>query len=81
MREIFKRHTALIEPLSLDEAYLDVTEHKTGLQTATLVARQIREQIRQELNLTGLCGRGAQQVLGKARLGLAQTGRALCHPA
>jgi DNA polymerase-4 len=46
VREIFKRHTDLIEPLSLDEAYLDVTENKTGLPTATLVARSIREQIR-----------------------------------
>ena len=38
-REIFKRHTDLIEPLSLDEAYLDVSENKTGLPTATQVAR------------------------------------------
>jgi hypothetical protein len=52
VREIFKRHTDLIEPLSLDEAYLDVTENKTDLPTATMVARTIREQIRQELNLT-----------------------------
>jgi nucleotidyltransferase/DNA polymerase involved in DNA repair len=36
VRQIFKRHTDLIEPLSLDEAYLDVTENKTGLPTATL---------------------------------------------
>src|SRR5713226_8222155 len=42
VREIFKRHTDLIEPLSLDEAYLDVSENKTGLPTATLVARAIR---------------------------------------
>ena len=52
VRNIFQRHTDLIEPLSLDEAYLDVTKNKTGLPTATLVARTIREQIRQELNLT-----------------------------
>jgi DNA polymerase-4 len=51
-REIFKRHTDLIEPLSLDEAYLDVSENKTGLPTATQLARAIREQIRSELNLT-----------------------------
>src|SRR5713101_8659676 len=38
-REIFQRHTDLIEPLSLDEAYLDVSENKTGLPTATQVAR------------------------------------------
>ena len=42
VREIFKRHTDLVEPLSLDEAYLDVTENMTGLPTATLVARTIR---------------------------------------
>jgi len=56
VREIFQRHTDLIEPLSLDEAYLDVTQNKTGLPTATLVARTIREQIRQELNLTASAG-------------------------
>lgn len=39
VREVFKRHTDLIEPLSLDEAYLDVSENKTGLPTATQVAR------------------------------------------
>jgi DNA polymerase-4 len=50
VREIFKRHTDLIEPLSLDEAYLDVSENKTGLPTATQVARTIREQIRSELS-------------------------------
>ena len=56
VHEIFKRHTDLIEPLSLDEAYLDVTTNKTGLPTATLVARTIRGQIRQELNLTASAG-------------------------
>jgi len=55
-REIFKRHTELVEPLSLDEAYLDVTENKTGLPTATRVASTIREQIRQELSLTASAG-------------------------
>jgi DNA polymerase IV len=52
LREISKCHTDLIEPLPLDEAHLDVTENKTGLPTATMVARTIREQIRRELNLT-----------------------------
>jgi len=39
VRGIFKRHTDLVEPLSLDEAYLDVTENKIGLPTATRVTR------------------------------------------
>src|SRR5690348_1466968 len=48
VREIFARHTDLIEPLSLDEAYLDVTVNKTGLSSATEVAACIRAQIRAE---------------------------------
>jgi DNA polymerase IV len=63
--DIFKRHTDLIEPLSLDEAYLDVTTNKTGLPTATLVARTIREQIRQELNLTASAGVAPNKFLAK----------------
>src|SRR6516165_3012279 len=65
VREIFRRHTDLIEPLSLDEAYLDVTENKTGLPTATLVARTIREQIRQELKLTASAGVAPNKFLAK----------------
>jgi len=64
-REIFKRHTDLIEPLSLDEAYLDVTENKTGLLTATQVARTIREQIRSELSLTASAGVAPNKFLAK----------------
>jgi DNA polymerase IV len=64
-REIFKRHTDLIEPLSLDEAYLDVTENKTGLATATRVARAIREQIREELHLTASAGVAPNKFLAK----------------
>jgi len=64
-REIFKRHTDLIEPLSLDEAYLDVTENKTGLPTATRVARTIREQIREELHLTASAGVAPNKFLAK----------------
>ena len=65
VREIFKRHTDLIEPLSLDEAYLDVTTNKMGLPTATLVARTIRGQIRQELNLTASAGVAPNKFLAK----------------
>ena len=64
-REIFKQHTDLIEPLSLDEAYLDVTENKTGLPTATRVARAIREQIREELHLTASAGVAPNKFLAK----------------
>jgi DNA polymerase-4 len=65
VREIFARHTDLIEPLSLDEAYLDVTENKTGLATATRVARTIREQIREELHLTASAGVAPNKFLAK----------------
>jgi DNA polymerase-4 len=65
VREIFQRHTELIEPLSLDEAYLDVTENKTGLPTATLVAKMIRQQIAQELNLTASAGVAPNKFLAK----------------
>ncbi|HEV2961717.1 MAG TPA: DNA polymerase IV, partial [Candidatus Angelobacter sp.] len=64
-REIFRGHTDLVEPLSLDEAYLDVTENKTGLPTATRVASAIREQIRQELNLTASAGVAPNKFLAK----------------
>ena len=65
VREIFLRHTELIEPLSLDEAYLDVTENKTGLATATKVASAIRQQIREELNLTASAGVAPNKFLAK----------------
>jgi DNA polymerase IV len=65
VREIFQGHTDLIEPLSFDEAYLDVTENKTGLPTATKVAIVIRRQIRQELNLTASAGVAPNKFLAK----------------
>jgi len=65
VREVLKRHTDLIEPLSLDEAYLDVSENKTGLPTATRVARAIRAQIRAELNLTASAGVAPNKFLAK----------------
>jgi DNA polymerase IV len=65
VREIFRRHTDLIEPLSLDEAYLDVTENKTGLPTATKVAISIRRQIREELSLTASAGVAPNKFLAK----------------
>ncbi|HUB51239.1 MAG TPA: DNA polymerase IV [Terracidiphilus sp.] len=64
-REIFKRYTDLIEPLSLDEAYLDVTENKTGIATATRVASTIRAQIWEELHLTASAGVAPNKFLAK----------------
>ncbi len=64
-RAIFQRHTEAVEPLSLDEAYLDVTENKTGLPTATLVAKTIRQQIREELNLSASAGVAPNKFLAK----------------
>ncbi|MGI4758071.1 MAG: DNA polymerase IV [Janthinobacterium lividum] len=65
VREIFQRHTDLIEPLSLDEAYLDVTENKAGLPTATKVAVTIRRQIHEELALTASAGVAPNKFLAK----------------
>jgi DNA polymerase-4 len=65
VHEIFERHTDLIEPLSLDEAYLDVSENKAGLPTATQVASTIREQIRTELRLTASAGVAPNKFLAK----------------
>jgi DNA polymerase-4 len=65
VREIFLRYTDLVEPLSLDEAYLDVTENKRSLPSATQVACEIREQIKRELNLTASAGVAPNKFLAK----------------
>ncbi len=65
VREIFARHTDLIEPLSLDEAYLDVSVTKTGLSTATATAQAIREAIREETHLTASAGVASNKFLAK----------------
>lgn len=65
VREIFARHTDLVEPLSLDEAYLDVTENKLGLASATAVAESVRAQIREETALTASAGVAPNKFLAK----------------
>ncbi|QBG90028.1 DNA polymerase IV [Xanthomonas oryzae] len=65
VREIFHRHTDLVEPLSLDEAYLDVTQAKTGMQLATEIAQLIRTQIREETQLTASAGIAPNKFLAK----------------
>ncbi|MGZ4055576.1 MAG: Y-family DNA polymerase, partial [Bacteroidia bacterium] len=56
IREIFHRYTDLIEPLSLDEAFLDVTENKQDIESAIEIAKQIKNAIKNELNLTASAG-------------------------
>jgi len=65
IREIFSRYTDLIEPLSLDEAYLDVTEDKLGIGSAIEVATQIKQAIKDELNLTASAGVSINKFVAK----------------
>ncbi len=65
VREIFLRHTDLMEPLSLDEAYLDVTANKLGFESATEVAQSIRASIREETALTASAGIAPNKFLAK----------------
>ncbi len=65
MREIFSRYTDLIEPLSLDEAYLDVTCDKQNIGSAIDIARQIKDAIRNELNLTASAGVSINKFVAK----------------
>ena len=65
IREIFAEHTPLIEPLSLDEAYLDVTDNLQGIATATEIAMAIRAKIRAETSLTASAGVSYNKFLAK----------------
>ncbi len=65
IREIFFRYTDLVEPLSLDEAYLDVTENKKGISTATDIALEIKKAIKVEIGLTASAGVSINKFLAK----------------
>lgn len=65
IREIFGRYTDLIEPLALDEAYLDVTEDKQHIGSAIAIARQIKQAIRDELQLTASAGVSVNKFVAK----------------
>lgn len=56
IHDIFHDYTDIIEPLSLDEAFLDVTDNKPGIELAVDIARDIKRRIRQETNLTASAG-------------------------
>ena len=65
IRAIFKRYTDLIEPMSIDEAYLDVTENKLGIKSAVKIARLIQQDIWQELHLPASAGVSYNKFLAK----------------
>ncbi len=65
IQNIFLEYTDLVEPLSLDEAYLDVTSPKKGKNSATLIAKEIRERIFDELQLTASAGISYNKFLAK----------------
>lgn len=65
IREIFFEYTDLVEPLSLDEAYLDVTHNKKNMPSATLIAREIKQRIKAETGLTASAGISINKFLAK----------------
>lgn len=65
VRTIFYDYTDLVEPLSLDEAYLDVTENKKGNPSASLIAQEIRERIFNEVGLTASAGISINKFVAK----------------
>jgi len=65
IRAIFLEYTDLVEPLSLDEAYLDVTENKKGNPSATLIAREIREKIKIKTGLNASAGISINKFVAK----------------
>ena len=65
IRKIFFEYSELVEPLSSDEAYIDVTENKKGIQSATLIAKEIREKIRKEVGLTASAGISINKFIAK----------------
>jgi len=65
IRKIFLDYTDLVEPLSLDEAYLDVTQNKKGNPSATLIAQEIRKRIFEEVGLTASAGISINKFIAK----------------
>ena len=65
IHEIFHEYTDIIEPLSLDEAFLDVTENKKGISLAVDIAKEIKQKIRDQLNLVASAGISYNKFLAK----------------
>ena len=81
IREIFFRYTDLVEPLSLDEAYLDVTHDKLNIGSAIEIAKAIREAIKEETNLTASAGVSVNKFVAKIASGMQKPdGLTFIHP-
>lgn len=81
IREIFYEYTDLVEPLSLDEAYLDVTENKKGIESANQIAREIRQKIFEETGLTASAGISVNKFLAKVASDINKpNGQKTIHP-
>lgn len=81
IREIFFEYTELVEPLSLDEAYLDVTENKKGIKSANEIAREIRKRIFEETGLTASAGISVNKFLAKTASDINKpNGQKTIHP-
>ena len=81
IRKIFFDYTDLVEPLSLDEAYLDVTENKKNINSANDLAREIRQRIFDEVGLTASAGISVNKFLAKVASDINKpTGQKTIHP-
>jgi DNA polymerase-4 len=81
IREIFYEYTDLVEPLSLDEAYLDVTENKKGNPSANVIAREIRERIYEETGLRASAGISINKFIAKVASDINKpNGQKTIHP-
>lgn len=81
IRSIFFEYTDLVEPLSLDEAFLDVTENKVNIPSATLIAKEIRKRIKDEVGLNASAGISYNKFLAKIASDLNKpNGQAVIHP-
>lgn len=81
IRSIFSKYTDLVEPLSLDEAYLDVTQNKKGVDSANDIAREIRKEIFEKTGLTASAGISINKFLAKVASDINKpNGQKTIHP-
>lgn len=81
IREIFHEYTDLVEPLSLDEAYLDVTENKKGIESANEISKEIRQKIFEQTGLTASAGISVNKFLAKVASDINKpNGQKTIHP-